>query len=147
MPPKPQASVTVTQEFRTTVEQLFDAWLKPAMVGKWMFGPPLSDEEVLHIEIDPQVGGNFSFLVRRQGQEIDHVGTYLDIDRPHRIAFTWGTVQDAATSRVIIRIEPTGGGARLTLSHELDPAWADHSDRIRDSWSKMLGLLGRILAV
>jgi uncharacterized protein YndB with AHSA1/START domain len=33
---------------------------------------------------DARIGGSFSFVVRRQGEEIDHMGTYLEIDRPQR---------------------------------------------------------------
>jgi len=29
-----------------------------------------------------RVGGRFSFLIRRQGQDFDHVGEYLELDRP-----------------------------------------------------------------
>ncbi|WP_335342470.1 SRPBCC domain-containing protein [Polycladomyces zharkentensis] len=62
------------------------------MIGKWMFGPahPEREEEVVRISLDPRVGGSFSFVVRRQGQEMDHVGEYLEIERPRRLVFTWG---------------------------------------------------------
>ncbi len=76
--PNEQASpvqVRVVRSFAAPAERVFDAWLDPTSIGKWMCGPALRDEEVLHLEIDPRVGGKFSFLVRRQGTEIDHVGT------------------------------------------------------------------------
>lgn len=47
-----------------------------------MFGPRLREEEVLRIALDPRLAGSFSFLVRRQGQQIDHVGKYRKIDPP-----------------------------------------------------------------
>src|SRR5688572_3482034 len=121
--------VVVTHRFAAAPEQVFDAWLLPEMIGKWMFGPALRDEEIVRITLDPRVGGAFSFLVRRQGQEIDHVGRYLEIDRPRRLAFTWGVAGTGSDSRVVVEIVPAGDGAQLTLTHALDPAWADYADR------------------
>ncbi len=70
----PDCIVRVTRRFTASAERVFDAWLDTALLGMWMFGPPLRDEEVLRLTLEPRVGGSFSFLVRRQGQEIDHVG-------------------------------------------------------------------------
>lgn len=38
---------------------------------------------------DASAGGRFSFLVLRGGEEIDHVGEYIALERPRRLAFTW----------------------------------------------------------
>ena len=111
-------------------ERVFDAWLDPALIGKWMFGPAVRDEEIVRLSVDARVGGSFSFLVRRQGTEIDHVGQYLEIDRPRRLVFTWGTADDLPdTSRVTIDIAGRAGGCDLTLTHEMDAKWADYKDR------------------
>ena len=88
-------TVTVKRRFAAPAERVFDAWLEPKLVAQWMFGPSLRDEEIVRIAIDPRVGGLFSFVVRRQGQEIDHVGEYLEIDRPRRLAFTLGSAASA----------------------------------------------------
>jgi uncharacterized protein YndB with AHSA1/START domain len=135
-------NVRITSRFSASPEQVFDAWLDPVMIGKWMFGPahPEREEEVVRISLDPRVGGSFSFVVRRQGQEIDHVGKYLEIDRPRRLVFTWG-VANGDSSRVIIDIIPLETGAELTLTHELHPDWADYASRTEAGWTKMLDVL------
>ena len=137
----PHPVAGVTRSFAASAERVFDAWLQPAMIGKWMFGPELRDEQVVNIALDRRVGGSFSFVVRRQGQDIDHVGEYLEIDPPRRLAFTWGTRQDAARSRVTIDVVAQNRGCTLTLAHELDPNWAGHAGRIEASWAKMLDAL------
>jgi uncharacterized protein YndB with AHSA1/START domain len=137
----PHPVARARRSFAATPDRVFDACLQPAMIGKWMFGPALRDEQVVNIALDRRVGGSFSFVVRRQGQDIDHVGEYLEIDPPRRLAFTWSTRQDAARSRVTIDIVAQDGGCALTLAHELDPNWADHAGRIEASWAKMLDAL------
>lgn len=138
----PLVTVRVTRHFSASAEQVFDAWLDPELIGRWMFGPNLRDEEVVRIELDPRVGGKFSFVVRRQGEEIDHVGEYLEIDRPRRLVFTWGVRKDLPdSSRVIIDIVPLETGAELALTHELHPDWADFASRTEAGWTKILAAI------
>lgn len=140
--PTPNVKVSVTRHFDASPERVFDALLDPEMIGKWMFGPALREEEVLRIVVDARVGGAFSFLVRRQGQEIDHVGKYREIDRPRRLVFTWGVAGDSEDeSLVIIEIVPQEIGVELTLTHEMDPKWADYASRTEAGWAKMLDAL------
>src|SRR6185312_11586749 len=82
--------VRVTQGFNASPERVFDAWFDPVLIGQWMFGPRLRDEEIVHLKTDARLGGTFSFLVTRQSTPIDHIGTYREIERPRRIVFTWG---------------------------------------------------------
>lgn len=136
----------VTRHVDALPEQVFAAWLSPELIGRWMFGPALRDEEVVRIALDARVGGTFSFVVRRQGQEIDHVGEYLEIDRPRRLAFTWGVMPSPDRSRVIVDFTPTATGSEVTLTHELSPEWADFVSRSQEAWGKMLDALARMLA-
>jgi uncharacterized protein YndB with AHSA1/START domain len=145
-----QQHVTVreTRRYTTSPERVFDAWLDSAMIGRWMFGPNVRDEEIVHLSLDPRVGGRFSFVVRRQGQEIDHVGEYLEIDRPRRLAFTWGVRGDSTDfSKVIIDIAGGDQGADLTLTHELHPDWADYASRTEAGWTRMLDTLAKVVDV
>jgi uncharacterized protein YndB with AHSA1/START domain len=132
--------VSVVRHFNAAPERVFDAWLDPEMIAQWMFGPAVRDEEIVRITTAPRIGGSFSFLVRRKGEEIDHVGTYLEIKRPNRLAFTWG-IGEAEGSRVIIEIVGHEAGCELTLTHELAPDWADYADRTKAAWEKMLEVL------
>lgn len=137
-------AVTVRLErwFRTSPERMFAAWTEPALLARWMFGPAIRDEEIVHLEVDPRPGGAFSFLVRRDGQEFDHVGEYLVFHRPGRLAFTWsvGRPRDDG-SRVEVEIEAELDGTSLTLLHVLPPEAAVFADRTRAGWMRMLGAL------
>lgn len=139
--------VRIKRRFSASPERVFDGWLDPRMIGQWMFGPALREEEVLRIAVDARVGGSFSFLVRRQQQELDHVGKYLEIDRPRRLAFSWGIgTASGEESRVTIDITPQGAGCELTLTHRMHPKWAEYAGRTEAGWTRMLDELAKALS-
>lgn len=131
------------QTFRVPAQRVYDAILDPAMIARFMFGPLLREEEILHIRNDPRVGGQFSYKVRRGEHDIDHVGRFLELAPPKRIVFTWGIVgeSDQDSSTVAIDITPTPEGCTVRLTHEMPSQWADFVDRSRAAWEKMLGVL------
>lgn len=136
------------QKFNVSPQRVYDAILSPDMIARFMFGPLLREETILHIRNDPKVGGEFSFKVRRGDDEIDHVGKYLELTPPKRIVFTWaiaGQSDDGEPSIVAIDIEATPSGCQARLSHEMPEQWADFVDRSRGAWEKMLGVLATLL--
>lgn len=136
-------AVTVTQTFSAKSERVFDAFFDSRMIGQWMFGPRLREEDILHLNVDARVGGTFSFLVRRQGTDIDHVGTYREIDRHRRIVFTWGIAGMSVDETVVeIDIMPTASGCALTLTHR--NVWTEYADRTRTGWATMLKALNTL---
>lgn len=141
----------VVHRYTASPERVFDAWLDPKMIAKFMFGPHLRDEEILHLKVDARVGGKFSFLVRRQGTDIDHVGQYFELARPHRLVFSWSAIapgyaqKSDEASRVTIDIAPKGQGCELTLTHEIPAEWADYADRTKQGWTKMTDALAEAL--
>jgi uncharacterized protein YndB with AHSA1/START domain len=138
-------TVTVVGYYASRPEKIFSAWLDPEMVAQFMFGSRLREEEIIHIQIDPQVGGRFSFLVRRDGKMLDHVGEYLEIKRPLRLAFTWGVQSQKAQSQVRIEIIGLGTGCQLTLNHEIPASLASHADQTKEAWTKTLDVLSDVL--
>jgi uncharacterized protein YndB with AHSA1/START domain len=135
----------VTRRFHASANQVFDAWLNRALLGEWMFGPAVRDEEIIHLSLTPKVGGSFSFLVERGQNEIEHVGRYLEISRPCRLVFTWTVTTDPVGSRVIVEIEPGQTGCELTLTHELHPSCAEQVGRTEEAWGKMFDALATAL--
>ncbi|MGE7625460.1 SRPBCC family protein [Viridibacillus sp. NPDC096237] len=128
-------NAVVVYNFNITSDKIFDAWIDPDKVMKWMF--PKGD--IVRVEIDARVGGSFSFVDLRDGTEIDHSGEYLEIDRPNRLAFTWGIPKESSDSaRVNIDIISTRTGCELTLTHELHPDWSDFVPQTERAWRSML---------
>ncbi len=145
-PPNTEAAVRLRRTVRARVEQVFDAWLVPELLRRWMFGRGLGDEEIVHLHVDPRVGGRFSFLVRRQGIEFDHVGVYLEFDRPRRLAFTWNVGGDQGPgSRVEIDLTDEQGAVGIRLVHTLPAAVATYANRTQAGWMRMMAALATVV--
>jgi len=141
---KPVQAIVV-HRFTVPAERVFDAWLDVTLLGRWMFGPAVRDERIVRIDLEPKVGGRFSFVVDRQGTEVDHVGEYLEIDRPRLLVFTWATRDSLPeTSRVIVEITPLDKGCDVKVTHVMSPAWAAYAEKAAGAWTKMLTALERM---
>jgi len=135
-------TVTLTRHFAATPERLFDAWLDPSDVRRFLFATP--GGEMVTVEIDPHVGGDALIVERRGDEEALHRLHYEMIERPRRLVFLFnacvagGPVADEWT-RVTVDIAPEGDGARLTLIHE--GVWSDFEDKTREGWTMILASL------
>lgn len=135
----------VTRRFRASAERVFDAWLDPARAGRWLFATP--GGEMVRVEIDARVGGRFHVVERRGGEDAEHLGEYLEIDRPRRLVFTFATEHDSDdVGRVTVEIVPLDAGCELTLTHEMDARWEAYADRTRDGWAGIVAGLAAALA-
>ena len=142
----PLPTARVARHFNIPAERLFDAWLDTSVIGQWMFGPNVRDEQIVSLSNDPRVGGKFSFVVRRQANELDHVGTYKEITRPYRLVFSWGVAvagKSDGETLVAIDIKPHEKGSDLILTHELAPSWANFTEQAAQAWAKMLDALSK----
>lgn len=131
----------VTRRFQANAERVFDAWMSREMLDQWLLGPAVRDEEIVHLALTPRVGGSFSFLVERDGEDIEYVGKYLEISRPRRLVFTWIVTTEEVGSRVLVEITPGETGCELTVTQELHPSRAEEVGRTEENWSKMLDAL------
>lgn len=134
--------LSVSRQFDASAERVFDAWLDPATAGRWLFATTTGT--MVRAEIDARVGGRFRFTDRRDGEDVDHVGEYLEIDRPRRLVFTFGVPKySAEMTRVTVEIAPSGMGCELTLTHDgVLPEWRE---KTREGWGTILDGLARAL--
>jgi uncharacterized protein YndB with AHSA1/START domain len=135
-------TLVITRRFDFSTERVFDAWLDPAKASRFLFATPTG--KMVRVDIDARVGGSFN-ITRRDGDDVEHVGTYVEIDRPRRLVFTFGVPKfSAQMTRVSIDLKPLPTGCELTLTHEgVLPEWLDGS---REGWGKILDALSAHLA-
>ena len=78
--------VTVKHRFTASAERVYDAWLDPEKARKFLYATATG--EIVRCEVDARVGGKYVIVDRRNGEDVLHEGTYLELERPRRIVFT-----------------------------------------------------------
>ncbi len=131
--------VRLTRIYKATPEAVFDAWLTPGVMRRWLFKGP--GNEIARVDIDARAGGRHVILVQSDGKAIEYVGRYEVIERPRRLIFELEVSGlFGGVSRVSLDVAPTQGGSRLELMHT-----GVDARRILGPWNYMLDRLGRVL--
>ena len=131
-------SLTLTQHIPSPPERVFDAWLDPKFLARFMA------DEVVKTETDPRVGGRFDIVVKNSKGEVPHWGVYREIDRPNRLVFTWNSPHASPDSLVSIDFRASKGGTDLTLVHDRFPSDAMREGH-RKGWTAILAALAEAL--
>ncbi len=118
LPPYPP--VVVVRMIDANPAQVFDAWLDPASLRAFMCPGAI---ERVEATVDARTGGAFHIAMHEPGGvSYLHDGSYLEIDRPSRLVFTW--ISEATgryPSLVSIALRSVGSQTELTLTHERLP--------------------------
>ena len=137
------ATLRVTRRCDASAERVFDAWLDAERAATFLFATAAG--RMVRADIDARVGGSFCFVDRRDGEDVEHTGTYLEIDRPRRLVFTFLVPKySAATTRVTVEIVPLGMGCELTLTH--DGVLPEYASRTESGWIAILEALESAVA-
>ena len=120
-------TVVAQQDFRVSVERVYDAFLDAETAAQFLFRTP--GGEMVWKEIDARVGGSYALTERRGGEDVLHTGEYLELERPGRIVFTFGVPKySSAVSTVELEIVPSGDGCAVTLTNLGVPVeWAEQT--------------------
>jgi uncharacterized protein YndB with AHSA1/START domain len=138
-------TVRVQHRFSASAERVYDAWLDPEKASKFFFATATGF--IVRCEIDARVGGSFTLVDRRDGEDVAHTGTYLELERPRRIVFSFSVAKYSNdTTRVTIDIAPLERGCDVTITHEIPAAHADSAKRTSEGWAKMLEVASFVVA-
>lgn len=124
-------SVRVRRRFAAPPVAVYRAYSEPALMQKWMLGPPGWEMHVC--EMDVRVGGAYRWRWRNidDGMEFGFDGEFHEIDAPHRIVhgerFDPGTIGGSmgGECRVITTLEAVPDGTLMTALI----IYANQSDR------------------
>jgi uncharacterized protein YndB with AHSA1/START domain len=135
-----ELDLTVTRTIAAPRETVFNAWLSPATLAKFM-RPPAGSIEETRVKTDPVKGGRFSIVMVTPEREIPHGGTYLDISPYSRLSFTWESPFSDDDSVVTIDLaEPAPGQTEIILKQVKFRSEEARDGHIR-GWTALLGYL------
>lgn len=113
-------------------ETVFPYFTDPVRYAQWMG---------TDVELDPVAGGVYSVSMR---EGLRTSGTFLEVDPPRRIVFTWGWQNQLdvppGSTRVEVTLQQEGSGTRVTLRHHGLPT-STQVEHHRLGWDVYLGRL------
>ena len=133
-----------THRFDASAERVYDAFLDPSQAGKFLFATPTG--QIVRCETDARVGGTFTIVDRRGGENVVHTGKYLTLERPRRIVFTLSVPKySSEETNVTIEIAPLAKGCELTLTHEMKSTDVQARERAEEGWTAILDVAAELL--
>jgi uncharacterized protein YndB with AHSA1/START domain len=119
-------AIEVSVQVAATPENVFAYFTDPARYVQWMGRD---------VELEPVPGGVYRVSM---SDGFRAAGTFVEVDAPHTIVFTWGFADDAAaqrvkhesteasagsampagSTRVAVTLDAADGGTRVTLRHD-----------------------------
>ncbi|HEX6177456.1 MAG TPA: SRPBCC domain-containing protein [Thermoanaerobaculia bacterium] len=107
--------MTIRREIEASTEELFDAWLDPDRLARWM--PPSGAAG--SVDLDPREGGSFEIVTHTREGALPYRGTYIAIERPRRLVFTWRspmTSDEEAT--VTVHFRAAGAKTEVIVTYQ-----------------------------
>jgi uncharacterized protein YndB with AHSA1/START domain len=130
------ATVQIRRRVRAKAEQVFDLWTKPDLMVRWM--SPFPGAVDCKASCDLRPGGAFSLVMSSAESSREVSGTYVQIDRPRKLVFTWmGPLTNDVSTLVTVELTPRGDETDLVLTHERLPTSAIVEGHTR-GWGNIL---------
>ena len=131
-------SLTVSRNIAAPAARVFDAWLDPVMLARFM--RPMPGMEAPKVANDPKEGGQFEIIMHTPSGDIPHTGTYKEISPHSRIIFTWDSPFTAEGSTVTLDFAEANGATDVTLTHVTFPS-EESRDNHQNGWTQILETL------
>ncbi len=137
-------AVQIRRRVKAAAEQIFDLWTKPDLMVRWM--SPFPGAVDCKASCDLRPGGAFSLVMTSKDASREVSGTYVEIDRPRKLVFTWmGPLTNNVNTLVTVELTPHGDETDLVLTHERLPTLAIHDGHTR-GWGHILDHLADAIA-
>ncbi len=107
----------MTRYLDAPATRVFDAWLKPDTMRQWLFTSEGTNKLVRN---EPYVGGTWEIIDHRDGMDYRAIGQYIEIDRPHRLVFTFKMPQFSETEDVItVELAEQESGCMMIFTQQI----------------------------
>lgn len=137
--------LTMTRTFDAPRALVFKAWTQPEHIVRW-WGCPQTQK--IDFTNDLRVGGELRAEMSLEDGTLHVViGTYLEIDEPERLSFTWDWESGGLGTETVVTIvlEEVGDQTRMTMTHRLFDT-TELRDLHNEGWTESLGRLEAALA-
>lgn len=138
-------TVNVSKVIHAPIEDVFDAWLSPETLSKFILPMPGMPEP--QTKNEAYEGGNFEIIMQVGDDKIPHTGKYLEIRRPNKLVFTWESPFSTDNSTVTLKFSALGEDkTNIELTHIRfvdEEARSNHEG----GWSNILDKLNEILSL
>ena len=138
-----ELSLTTARRISAPAARLFNAWLDPDMLARFMI--PGSGMSVPSAKTDPRPGGRFDLVMRDGDKDIPISGTYKEITPHSRLVFSWETPFSVEGSTITLTFTPDGDGTLVELTH-VKFASEDSRNNHERGWAAILAMLGKTVA-
>ena len=122
--PTTETTLYMKRTFRTSREQVFNAWTQPEKLKEWFAAS--NDFVGSTAEIDLRVGGTFRMSMQHVPTGKHHVatGVYKEIRFPERLVFTWFWEQspEKGENRITIDLRDIDGETEMRFTQEFLPS-------------------------
>ena len=137
-------SIEILHRFRAPRDVVWSAWTDPELVGRWWGSDP--DGVVTAATLDVRVGGRFAVSFQdSSGDEHTSEGTYLHVEAPTALGFTWSWVSEPGnTSRVSVSLSADGSDTEMRFVHSELRGTSDHD--YAEGWRRTFAKLDRAVA-
>lgn len=138
---------TLTRELNAPREVVWTAWTDPEHLTHW-FHPNGMTSPREEIHVDLRVGGHYRYVMVADdtGERVPTGGTYLELDPPERLVFTWGSPDDAVEDSPVITVTLADRGDRTEMTFQLQGVPGYVGDEfVHDGWNEALDFLTKHL--
>ena len=112
----PGPIVQLRRRVKASAEEIFDLWTKPNLMVRWMSPFPGAVDCKASCDLSP--GGAFSLVMSSEESSREVSGTYVQVDRPRKLVFTWiGPLTNNVNTLVTVELNPRGDETDLVLTH------------------------------
>ena len=136
-------TVNLNKTVNAPIEKVFDAWLDPGMLARFILPAPGMPQP--HVENDPREDGRFTIVRHVGNDKIPHTGSYLTVDRPNRLVFSWESPYSTDDSTVTLDFKAVDANTtQVELTHVKflhEEARSDHEG----GWGNILDKLDEVI--
>ncbi len=136
-------TVNVSKIIEAPISKVFDAWLEPDTLAKFML--PMPGMENSQVKNEAREGGTFTIIMQVGENKVSHTGRYIEIDRPRKLAFTWESpesVDDSIVTLIFTKLSDSKTNVELTHVKFIDEQRRSNHE---GGWGNILGKLNTVI--